>query len=75
MSNVAEWFERVSPAEFQRFLLIAKGSCGELRNQLYVAFDADYLSKAEFDSLLAQANEVARRINGLRTSIDRDHKY
>jgi four helix bundle protein len=75
MSNVAEWFERVSPAEFQRFLLIAKGSCGEFRHQLYVAFDADYLSKAEFDSLLAQANEVARRINGLRTSIDRDHKY
>jgi four helix bundle protein len=74
MSNIAEGFERVSPAEFHRFLLIAKGSCGEVRNQLYVALDAEYLSQSEFNGLLAQANEVARLINGLRASIDRNHK-
>lgn len=44
MSNVAEGFERNSPADFHRFLVMAKASCGELRNQLYIAFDVAYLS-------------------------------
>ncbi len=34
LSNIAEGFERDSPAEFIRFLAIAKGSAGELRAQL-----------------------------------------
>ena len=71
LSNVAEGFERARPAEFHQFLSTAKGSCAELRSQLYVALDAGYLSKDSFDALLLQAEEVGRLIGGLRASIER----
>lgn len=71
MSNIAEGNERASATEYHQFLCIAKGSCAEVRSQLYVAFDAGYLSSAEFDALLAQAQEVSRLVGGLRSAIAR----
>ncbi len=71
LSNIAEGFERARPAEFHQFLSMAKGSCAELRSQLYVALDAGYLSREVFDTLLLQAEEVGRLIGGLRVSIAR----
>src|SRR4051812_7024801 len=56
MSNIAEGFECGRMTEFHQFLSIAKGSCAEVRSQLYVALDAGYLTKENFDPLLEQAN-------------------
>ena len=36
-SNIAEGCERDSTPEFIKFLRYSKGSCGELRTQLYIA--------------------------------------
>src|SRR5438045_6708693 len=71
MSNLAEGFERGRPAEFHQFLSIAKGSCAELRTQLYVALDVGYLSLPTFEGLITQAIEVGQILGGLRLSVER----
>jgi len=64
MSNIAEGFERGSNAEFCRFLRIAKGSCGEVRSQLYVAQELEYVDRQEFISSKTQAEELSRALSG-----------
>jgi four helix bundle protein len=71
MSNIAEGFERGRPAEFNQFLLVAKGSCAEVRSQLYVALDADYLERPVFNDIKELSEEVGRLIGGLRASVER----
>ena len=71
MSNLAEGFERGRAAEFHQFLSIAKGSCAELRTQLYVALDVGYLSTSVFETLMKQATEVGQILGGLRLSVER----
>lgn len=63
-SNIAEGFERGRNREFIQFLSDAKGSCGEVRDQLYTALDESYVTQAEFDQLYAQAVETSRLIAG-----------
>ena len=64
LSNIAEGFERGGDKEFLRFLAIAKGSAGELRAQLYVALDQQYLSQNQFESLSQEAIEISQLISG-----------
>lgn len=71
MSNIAEGFERKRPDEFHQFLSVAKGSCAELRSQLYVAFDAGLLDERAFTTVLRQAEDVANIVGALRSSIER----
>ena len=71
MSNLAEGFERGRPGEFHQFLSIAKGSCAELRTQLYVALDVGYIDPSEFKVLMDQAAEVGRILGGLRVSVEK----
>jgi len=65
LSNIAEGFERDGDKEFVQFLSIAKGSVGEVRAQLHVAFDQNYIDKKTFGQLKKQAEEISRTLSGL----------
>jgi four helix bundle protein len=69
MANIAEGFERGGRGEFHQYLSTAKASCAEVRSHLYVAPDAGYLDRTTFADLLAKAEEVARIVGGLRSSV------
>jgi len=71
MSNIAEGFDRASRAEFHQYLVIAKGSCAEVRSQLYVAYDTGYISNDEFDTLKKLTEEVSQIIGGLRSAVQK----
>lgn len=64
MNNIAEGFERKGDKEFSRFLFIAKGSCGEVRSMLYLAYDLKYISKANFEILYNNSLEISKIISG-----------
>lgn len=68
-SNVAEGYERNSNKEFVRFLNISKGSCGELRTQLYISRKLDLLKKAEFDHLIGESKEISAMLHGLSRAV------
>jgi four helix bundle protein len=61
-SNIAEGFERRSRKEYLNFLNIAKGSAGEIRSQLYIAFEVGYLEKSELEHLREKAKFLSGSI-------------
>ena len=62
MSNIAEGFERGTRREFVQFLNIAKGSNGEVRSQLCVPVDQEYIGETEFNSLRELSVALSKKL-------------
>ncbi|ANO49399.1 four helix bundle protein [Flavobacterium columnare] len=63
-SNIAEGYERNTDKEFIQFLYIAKASAGEVRSQLYLALDLNYISEIEFEELFRNVSDISKLISG-----------
>src|ERR1700760_1020856 len=68
-SNIAEGAERGSGKDFAHFLNFSKGSCGEVRTQLYIARKLDSIGKTEFNKLVGETKEISAMLQGLRRSV------
>jgi four helix bundle protein len=71
-SNIAEGYERDSLAEFRRFVLIAKGSCGELRTQLYVIRALKLAVDSDLKSLLKECSEISAMLKRLSQQLHKE---
>ncbi len=64
-SNIAEGFERVSQKECATFLSYAKGSCGELRTQIYVGMEIGYIEASVGKRWLRESEELSLMLGAL----------
>jgi len=69
-SNIAEGIERNSIKEKINFLSYAKGSCGELRTQIYIGMEIGYISEETANTWLQETQEISAMLVGLMRSLD-----
>lgn len=63
--NIAEGFEYNNNPDFHRFLRIAKGSCGEIRNKILFVKRLKYIDEDTGNSLTEEARQLGRQIGEL----------
>jgi len=73
-SNIVEGFEKNNNNEFIRFLKIAKGSVGEVRNQLYIALAVGYITKKEFEKINEKLKNLANQIGAFIAYLEKKRK-
>ena len=64
-SHIAEGFERTSQRECLTFLSYAKGSCGELRSQLYIGMEIGYIDDETGKAWIKEATEISSMLSSL----------
>ena len=68
-SNIAEGMERSSNKEKVQFLSYAKGSCGELRTQIYIGMKIDYIPREKGNKWITDTKDISSMLARLMRSI------
>jgi four helix bundle protein len=70
-SNIAEGQMRGSPAEFARFLAIARGSLAELETQMIIAKELGYATQSQYEEYSSLHCEVSKMLSALHANISK----
>lgn len=69
-SNIVEGFEKNNNNEFIRFLKIAKGSAGEVKNQVLISNMIGYISESGFNDLVSDLDNLSSQIGAFITYLE-----
>jgi four helix bundle protein len=64
-NNIAEGFEYDSPKSFIQFLGYAKGSAGEVFNQLTILYKAEMILKEDYSFFSNRVLDLGKKLGGL----------
>lgn len=73
-SNIAEGQGRQTTGEFRQFLGHARGSLLETETQILLSERLEYIDHQTGETLLAQAAELGRILNGLINSLEQNRR-
>ncbi|RAH38209.1 four helix bundle protein [Halomonas sp. SL1] len=65
VSNIAEGYERDSDRDRVKFLSYAKGSCAELRAQIYIGIQIGYIDRTLGQQWAEETRDISRMLYGL----------
>ena len=68
-SNIVEGRARAGNKEYKRFLLISRGSLEEVKYQLLLARDLQYVESSIYNKTVNLTDEFGRLLNGLINSL------
>ena len=63
-NNIAEGFEYNNNLNFIRFLHYAKGSAGELRNQIFLLQETELINSETYHTLYEKLLDLSKQISG-----------
>jgi four helix bundle protein len=74
-ANIAEGFYRFHYQDSIRFYLIARGCLGEIKSDLYISCDREYIKQAELNDFLIKIEKILKMLNSLiRASNEQKNK-
>lgn len=68
-TNLMEGAHRVSRKEFEYFVSIAKGSCGEIKYQIFISRDLSYLNNDKYNELKMEYERISMMLTKLYQSL------
>jgi four helix bundle protein len=73
-NNIAEGFEYRNNKQLVRFLFYAKGSAGEVFNQICILFEAGSINQEDHRNFSERALELGRKIGGFIKYLDENQR-